>query len=163
MKPGTKPRPDHLKAVDGVEERYRNHDEPKPEPTPEEQLIAPPRGLGAGPSKVWRRLAPDLVKKKMLTAWDVDMFTAFCVAVAQYDDARKQVARNGITDMGSQGQLIVSPYLRAQNMLLEQIVKLGSRFGLSPADRASISLVVAVGDSTNDGTPRPQGPERLLS
>jgi P27 family predicted phage terminase small subunit len=159
---GPKPRPDHLKAVAGVEDRYRNHDEPKPAaPAPGVDLTKPPTGLGAKAAAVWRKLAPDLVERKVLTAWDIEAFAAYCIVVSQFHEARKAVAKYGITDLGSQGQRIVSPYLRAQSLLLEAELKLAGRFGLTPGDRAGLVIPQAPGGQ--NGQPAPAGPERLLS
>jgi|SRR5271167_2419551 len=136
---------------------YLNPDEPVPAADPELDLTKPPRGIGAGAARVWRRLAPDLVDKGCLTAWDVDLFGAFCVSVAQYSEARQLVAKRGATGVGSQDQPVVSPYLRVQAMALAAMLKLSARFGLTPADRAG--LVVSPPGVPATGF----GPERLLT
>lgn len=148
--------PNHLKLLRGSEPRYLNPGEPIPA-VAEDDLTQPPRGLGAKPSAVWRRLAPDLIDKGCLTPWDVDLFGAFCVSVAQYHELRRLVQRHGVTAPGSQEQLVVSPHFRAQGVALDAMLKLAARFGLSPADRAGL-VTMAVrrpGD--------PLGPERLLT
>ncbi|MGW0824465.1 P27 family phage terminase small subunit [Streptomyces sp. NPDC002845] len=33
---------------------------------------------------VWRRLVPDLIRKRVLTPWDVEAFAVFCDAVTGY-------------------------------------------------------------------------------
>lgn len=162
-KPGPKARPDHLKAVAGVEERYRNRNEPQPAAPTEIDLKVPPRGLGAAASKVWRRLAPDLVDKRVLTVWDMDAFVAYCIAAAQYDAARKLVQRQGMTAVGSQGQLVVSPNYRVQTAALGQLLQLASRFGLTPGDRASIEVAPPLQGGGGPAGPTNLGPERLLS
>jgi P27 family predicted phage terminase small subunit len=96
------------------------------------------------------------VDKGCLTAWDVDLFAAFCVSVAQYNELRRLVQKHGVIGPGSQDQPVVSPYLRAQGMALEAMLKLSARFGLSPADRAG--LVVAPPGDVPD-----LGPARLLT
>ncbi len=35
--------------------------------------------------KVWDGLAPNLVERRVLTAWDVDLFGAFCAVVVHLD------------------------------------------------------------------------------
>jgi P27 family predicted phage terminase small subunit len=167
-KRGPLPRPDHLKAVAGAEERERNRSEPQPGAAVGVDLTQAPRGLGAKPSAVWRRLAPDLVAKRMLTPWDVDMFAAYCIAVVQFNEAKRHVMSRdgGMVTIGSQKQQVVSPYFRAQMIALEAMNKMGAKFGLSPGDRANISLIADTIYNPSGAGPQgqqPQGPERLLS
>lgn len=162
---GRKSVPTHLKVLKGDEERRINRDEPIPAATEGVNLKAPPRGIGAKAAAVWRQLAPDMVDKHVLTEWDVHLFEAFCVAVADYRELRAKRRQHSkdsyqhdpFTGVGSQGQLVKSPYWSAQNDVLKQMMALATRFGLSPADRAG--LVVDTGAS---GTPQ-AGAERLLS
>lgn len=167
-KRGPTSRPDHLKAIAGVEERYRNRDEPIPANVAGVDLKRPPRGIGARAARVWRQLAPDLVDKKILTEWDVPMFTAVCRVVAHIEVLEGKVAKppadycpvDGYTGVGSQKQLVKSPYWSALMDAYSQLAKLGSRFGLSPGDRAN--LVEGVMPGAAGGRPV-LGPERLLS
>lgn len=52
------------------------------EPIPGAGRIAPPSPLPDDAQAVWDRLGPDLIAKRVLTTWDVDMFSVFCHAVA---------------------------------------------------------------------------------
>lgn len=149
---GTKPAPNHMKLVAGAEERYLNRDEPVPGGLADP--LAPPAGLPDSAVVVWRRLAPDLVDKKVLTAWDVDLFAAYCLAKAQYDDCRELMGSD-YTVTGSMGQLVKSPYWTEMNEALTQMLKLSMRFGLTPADRAGLSI------GAGDEAPKAGG-ERLI-
>jgi len=164
---GRTPTPTHMKIVRGDEERHINRDEPEPEPAALQgiDLKTPPRGLGAKAAAVWRRLAPDLVDKHVLTTWDVDLFAAFCDAVVEYQalksirnrHRRDTYQHDQFTGVGSQGQLVRSPYWSAQNEALERMMKLSARFGLSPSDRAGLT-VAPIRDTGGQ-----VGAERLLS
>lgn len=147
---GTKPAPNHIKLVQGTEERYLNRNEPVPSDRAD---IVPPKDLPEEAAAVWKRLAPDLVDKQVLTAWDVDQFAAYCVAVAQYNECRERMGDQYVVE-GSMGQMVKSPYWTQMNEALQQMLRLSSRFGLTPADRAGLTI--------GADEPPKAGGERLL-
>lgn len=152
MTRGRKPRPSHLKALEGVKEFRLN----RAEPIPAEGNVVPPVKLPPDAQAVWDRLAPDLIAKRVLSAWDVDLFCAYCREVAYYNRAAAEVAESGLTAPGSvKGTKVVSPAFRAMVAAEKMMASLGSRFGLTPADRATLKA---------DHDPAPtSGPGRLLS
>lgn len=156
-KRGPKPMPNHLKVLRGDREQNLNRDEPIPTPAaPGVDLTKPPRGIGRGPAAVWRRLAPDLVDKGMLTPWDVDLFGAYCDAVANYEAVRRQLRESGVTTPGSvPGTSVKHPLWRVQADCLATMLRIGAKFGMSPADRADVKPF-------DPAAPRRLGPERLL-
>lgn len=155
---GPKPRPDHLKAIAGVEERYRNRAEPTPAGADELiDLKVPPRGLGAPAARVWRRLAPDLVDKHMLTAWDVDLFAVFCRAKATHDQLWKAMGADVVVPGSVPTTMVKSAHWRAVLDCVDVMLRLSARFGFTPGDRASLAVVGGVGGSVQLGA------ERLLS
>lgn len=133
---GPKSRPNHLKALEGVREDRINRDEP----IPTEDRVAPPRDMSDEAWAVWHRLAPDLTAKNVLTAWDVDAFSAFCEWVAVYQRAASEVRDYGIVARGSQDQRVIAPALKVMAEATTQMRSLGSRFGLTPADRAELKV-----------------------
>lgn len=145
---GPKPRPNHLKAVAGVEERYLN----RKEAIPSEAAIVPAAISDRGRA-VWDRLAPDLIDKKMLTAWDVDSFVVFCEAVATYHHNRELMG-DQYTARGSAGGVIKSPHWQIMRDCAAVIAQFSSRFGMTPGDRAGLK-------TSSDETPQ-GGSERLL-
>ncbi|MFF4548601.1 phage terminase small subunit P27 family [Streptomyces sp. NPDC001406] len=119
------------------------------EPVPDEGDIQPPAWLaeleaeaepGTGSALgVWRRLAPDLIRKRVLTAWDVEAFAVFCDAVVGHRRAALEVARSGLTVAGARG-VVKNPALTALKDYAEILSRYGARFGLTPSDRASLSI-----------------------
>jgi P27 family predicted phage terminase small subunit len=148
---GRRSRPTHLKVLSGERESRIN----RGEPTPAEAAIAPPAELGDAARKIWQRLAPDLEDKGCLTSWDVDMFAAFCQAVATYYECLERMGTNP-TVPGSTKNEVPSPYWRIMRDCIETMTRIGGRFGLTPSDRAGIDVA-----ETAD---KPKcGPERLLT
>jgi hypothetical protein len=58
------------------------------EPLPTDTEVSQPVELSPAAQRVWDRLAPDLIDKRCLTSWDVDLFAVFCDAVATYWECR---------------------------------------------------------------------------
>lgn len=148
---GRSPRPTHLKALEGVWEGRLNRDEA----IPEEARIVPPVTLPDDAQAVWDRLAPDMIAKKVLTAWDVDAFAEFCRSVALYNRAATRVEMDALVSEGYNGNPVVNPAIRVMKTAHEMMRATGQRFGLTPGDRAALKV-------DQGGAPK-SGSERLLS
>jgi P27 family predicted phage terminase small subunit len=142
--------PTHLKVLRGDRESRIN----RKAPTPTAETVRPPIALSSGAREVWDRLAPDLVEKKVLTAWDADLFVVFCEATARFYECSKHLDAELVAE-GSTGSPIKSPYWQILRDCEAMMSRVGGRFGLTPADRSALSI-------------RPQGApelggERLLN
>lgn len=150
-------RPNHLKIAEGAEEARINRNEPIPA---EVVSLAPPVTLSEAEQQVWDRLAPDLVAKKVMTAWDFDAFVTVCRALALREDCwRKMNDRKdpeyGLTAQGSAGGIIPNPLFRIMARCNDDLARFGSKFGMTPSDRAALKIEPEAGPSA--------GAERLLS
>jgi len=114
----------------------------------------PPVELEPDARAVWDRLAPDLISKRVLTAWDVDGFGAYCRSVALFNRAATEVESEGASTERPYKGLVPSPAFRAMVAAEKMMTSIGSRFGLSPTDRARIQI-----DSSGPKT----GAERYLT
>ena len=149
---GPKPRPTHLKVIQGERESRINRDEP----IPSEGEVRRPEGMSEPAIAVWDELADDLIDKGCLTPWDVYLFEAFCEAVAAYRENRDLLRQNGYTARGSHGGVIKSPHHQIMKDCQTTMAQIGSRFGFTPGDRANLEIKGA-----DDGPAN--GAERLLS
>lgn len=147
---GPKAAPNHLKVLKGTEERYLNREEA----IPTETDIVPPEGMSQGALELWAKLSPDMIDKKVLTFWDVEMFAAFCDAVATYHEC-KALMGTKYMENGAAGGVIKSPYWQIMRDCLGVMKQYSGLFGLSPGDRAN--LVIGAEDHTPSG-----GAERIL-
>jgi P27 family predicted phage terminase small subunit len=150
-KRGYSARPSHLKALEGCREDRLNREEP----VPERGAIVPPMELEPEARAVWDRLAPDLIAKRVLTAWDVDAFAAFCRSAALYDRAASEAAGAPLVVPGSHGGCVQNPVFRVLAAAASDMRAFGQRFGLTPGDRASLKV-------SDDGGSQ-AGAARLLS
>lgn len=127
MDAGRPRKPRHLAALHG-DKASRINDQ---EPTPDADLeVAPPYELRPKVRAVWDRLAPDRIRLKVLTAWDVDAFAAFCEAIV--------LAQQGALEAG--GEAIPgapSPMSRFKDAI-NLCSTLGGRFGWTPSDRQKL-------------------------
>jgi P27 family predicted phage terminase small subunit len=154
---GNNRRPNHLKVLEGAEEARINRHEPIPAAV---DSLAPPVKLSDSEQAVWDRLVPDLVAKKVMTAWDSDAFVSVCRAVALREECWRRMhdpadPDYGLTAQGSAGGVIPNPLFRILARCNDDLARFGSRFGLTPADRAALKIEPDEGPSA--------GAERLLS
>lgn len=142
---GRPAKPTNLKLLDGDRPDRINRSEPIPA---EVDLTVPPSFLSEGGRELWLDLAPDRVKQKVLTAWDVDAFATFCEALAML---RKVSADASVLELAKPGQESMMSKFR---QLVAICSTLGGRFGWTPADRQKL----VIGNEAD----RAQGAERLL-
>lgn len=153
---GTKSAPTHLKVLRGDRESRINREEP----TPTEGQVTAPEGMTLEAREIWDELAPDLMDKGLLTPWDTYLFEAFCESTANYRECRELLHKSHspfgkYVEKGAAGGIIKSPYHQMMRDHIETMAKLGSRFGLTPSDRANLRMDQADGPNL--------GAERLLA
>lgn len=143
-KRGFKGQPASLKILNGDRPDRINFNEP----VPADGATTPPSwitdldsdGEHESALGVWRRLAPDLERKGVLTPWDVDSFAVFCDAVVRHRDATRAVETHGILILGQKGNEVRNPAIQVARDYADLMVKVGSRFGLTPGDRADLKI-----------------------
>lgn len=154
-KRGIPPAPTALKVLHGVKPSRINSNEPKPDAAE----VAPPRELDPRAQAIWDRLAPDMIRKGVLTAWDVDSFATFCSMVVVNQDAVADVEKNGtncttVVRELSNGEVIYelrkNPAWQVARESATLIVTLGGRFGLNPSDRSQLTMGEASRDADDD-------------
>lgn len=154
-KRGIPPAPTALKVLRGDKPSRINSNEPKPD----QGVVVSPRPLGSREQEIWDRLAPDMIRKGVLTAWDVDSFAAFCQMVIVNADAAADVQENGtscttlvreLSDGTMLYELRKNPAWQVMRESAAAIVTLGGRFGLNPSDRSQLSLGKADADADDD-------------
>lgn len=133
-------KPTTLKILHGDREDRIN----RAEPVPGSGEVVPPFELSEGALLVWDRLAPDRIRRGVLTAWDVDAFALFCETVAV---AQSKVAPAHQPWEPRPGTASPLSELRSA---IAMVSSLGSRFGWTPADRAKLVTGEARRDPSED-------------
>jgi P27 family predicted phage terminase small subunit len=122
--------------------------------------MKPSRWLDATAKTEWRRLAPELVRLGLLTVLDVAKFEAYCRWYSRWRRYEGQLTalwrrRDGELSKAKSGYVQQHPLVAMARSAAEMMNRFGSQFGLSGADRASISLPL---DPTAPQHDRPNDP-----
>lgn len=113
-----------------------NRNEPK---APVAEPVAVPEYLDTDARAVWHRLAPSLIARGVLTAWDADLFGAYCTAVVHHRRAARLVNETAVALKTADG-VVKHPAMQIVRDQAQLMTTIGGRFGLTPSDRSSISL-----------------------
>lgn len=133
---GRKPKPTaRKKAAGNPGKRALNDDEP------DFGLVTnidAPEWITGEARDMWQRVAPPLLKQKVLQVTDLHNVEAFCMAYGIWRAAAVDVAKNGTVVAGATGGPIKNPALTALNEAAKQMVTFGSMLGLDPASRSRL-------------------------
>lgn len=152
---GPAKRPTKIAILHGERKDRLNANEPKPDLGE----VVPPEWLGAPAVEVWNELAADLKRKGVLTPWDVEAYGRYCDVVVRWRKASAELAEHGEvveqTVFGKNGEptgtrLAKSPWTMVLREADSQLQRYAARFGLTPSDRANLSLGEGSQDEDDD-------------
>src|ERR1700686_2310934 len=99
-------------------------------------IVAPPAWLSKHAKSEWRRVMPELIKRRILTQADFGSLESYCVATGRVRDIEK-LLRNGI-----------DPKLfRMQDQAIKTARQLAAELGLTPVSRSRPSIRDDLGDN----------------
>lgn len=138
MRPGRKPKPTHIKLVEGRPgHRALNQDEPQPDAV--DEGLKPPAWLSGEARTKWEEDFPLLVRNGMITDVDVNAFARYCQAYGRMIVAESMVAKQGEVLIAPSGFPVQNPYLAVANKAAEQMHKAETEFGMTPSSRSRVS------------------------
>ena len=130
-----KRQPTALKILKGETRTERlNKNEPRPSPI----MPDPPEYLTGKALGVWNDVGPKLERLGILTEIDGMAFTALCIEWAEYIKLRTMEGESVQTFESGAKQ--VAPEISISHKCLTQLLKLFGAFGLTPSDRARLSI-----------------------
>src|SRR3990167_6403207 len=130
---GRPPKPTALKLLQGNPGKRRlNANEPAPPPASTE----PPDWLDELARAFWDEHAPPLIRRGLLTTWDVPMFATAC---SEHSLWVRYTVRINKHPFGKAAK----DWSRLRNMALANRDRTLSKFGMSPSDRARLGAVGA--------------------
>lgn len=145
MTRGRKPKPAHLKLVEGNPGKRALKQEVQPDSG---DLPEPPAFLSADAQAEWRRVSLELHRLGMLTMLDVSTLGAYCQAFGRWIQAERAIAKmaekdqltGGLMIKTSNGNAIQNPLVGTANKAASDMVRYASEFGLTPAARARLAI-----------------------
>ncbi len=138
MKPGPRPKPTHLKLLEGNPGGRRL---PTNEPKPPPSRPRAPDGMSDRSRKVWNYLTPRLDDVGLLTQIDRYTLRAGCDVVAKYEEAIEMLDRTGLLIKGARsGEPVRNPLAIVHHQSWAEMVQFSAMFGLSPADRSRLAV-----------------------
>lgn len=87
----------------------------------------------------WKRVAPILVERKVLTEADLPILESYCVAVGMVHEAQTEISRDGITTSTAHG-VKRHPSVGIQITAMNQCRLLANELGLTPVSRSRPAL-----------------------
>jgi P27 family predicted phage terminase small subunit len=135
-KRGPHPAPTALKRARGVRSDRINASEP----VPGGRVPSCPSHLSPEAQRLWRRLAPDLYRKGVLTIWDVELLAFFCDLVDQTWRARELLGP-GLLVTGRGETLVTNPAWRIYRDGIAEARGLAQEFGLTPSARSALRVL----------------------
>jgi len=137
MGKGRKPTPTNILKIRGS---WRAKTRPN-EPTPEVTKVEAPEFLGAREREIFDKMAEKLFDLGVLTEIDAGALTRYATILVRWMDAARQMAEGVAThiaikdDEGKVKSFMPTPPYMVFNKSNEQLMKLESEFGLTPAAR----------------------------
>jgi len=153
MAAGRKPKPTHLKLLEG---NAGNRPLNKSEPVPVGDLTDPPEWLSADQKASWR-YALDHAPHGLLKKIDSSLLVVWVVAESYHREAAEAIQREGMlaaatTNAGAEYQ---SAYMGIVNKQALIMMKAASEMGFSPTSRSRITLEPGKGNAfANNGRRR---------
>ena len=142
---GARPKPSEIKKLEGNpgKREISNH----PVYSLSDESKKPPPYLGSYGKKEWKRILPLLEKNRLMTDADYIMLAGYCQSGDTWINAEKMKRTYGFTDTTDKGNIVQRPEVGIANTALQNILKFGREFGLSPSSRAALSVEAAENSS----------------
>lgn len=109
-----------------------------------------PEGLGEVAARNWQTIAPMLGRLNITAETDQLSLQMLCEAIEDYIEARNVVLEQGITTVGSQGNIIMHPAVRVRESTFARVLKMCQEFGMTPSARTNVKA--APGEEEEDDT-----------
>ncbi len=140
MTRGRKPKPTHLKLIEGNPGTRPIRTGPE---RPITTMPEPPDHLNADARTEWDRVAHGLHALRLLETVDRAALAAYCTAYARWVQAERAIAEMGKRDMltgglmikTSNGNAIQNPLVGTANKAASDMVRYAAEFGMTPSAR----------------------------
>lgn len=135
---GPRSKPNELKKLEGNPGKRKINNTPKYELS--EKTRTPPSYLGTYGKKEWKRILPLIEKNNLMTDADYITLAGYCQSVDTWILAEQKKRSEGLISITDKGNEIQHPAVGIANTALQNILKFGREFGLSPSSRSALSV-----------------------
>lgn len=154
MSTGRRPKPTALKVLQGNPGK-RKLSKTEPQPRTTTRPPPPPSILSPRAATEWRRIATELHRLGLLTILDRAALAAYCAAYGRWADAEVKIAELGaVLTTKKTKTMCHNPWRTIADKAMEQMLKIGIEFGLTPSSRVRLGT----GTPRSDDTPAPSDP-----
>jgi P27 family predicted phage terminase small subunit len=108
-------------------------------------ISGPPSWLSKHAKAEWRRVKPDLTKRRILTSADLGSLESYCIAIGQVREMERLIGKDGHVVETTRG-LRAHPAVRIQSDAMTRARLLAAELGLTPVSRSR----PAIRDDEND-------------
>lgn len=145
MPRGRKPKPTHLKLIEGNRGRRSLN---AGEPEYDLSNIMPPSELDDQAKVEWGRVAHQLLAQGVLTDVDRATLAGYCACYSTFITAEKALAKmsasggklGGMVVMTARGGVTKNPLIRIRQQSMELMLKLASEMGMTPTARTRLGI-----------------------
>lgn len=126
--------------------------------------MAAPKHLTAADKKIWNRIAPDLVRAKILRETDRELFALLVDALRDFYEATKHIKANGLTYESSSPHtarmLRINPVYLVKDRSRREAIRIMQMCGMSPVSRTAVFAHLAreAGGQVRDELPANAAP-----
>lgn len=96
----------------------------------------------------WRRVVPDLVARRILTADNLSLLESYCLAIGMVRLATDTIATEGCTIVNGKGGIQRHPAVGTLKEFMAESRRLAAELGLTPTSRNKIG--VTAGEESDD-------------
>ena len=134
---GRNKKPTNLHIIQGTDRADRRN---KKEAAVNLEIPDPPDHLLKYALVEWGRITPQLYSLGLLSQIDRSAIAIYCQAYARWKDAEEQLAKTSMIIKTQSGNFIQNPLVGIANKAMEHMRKSLGLFGMSPADRAKVTI-----------------------
>jgi P27 family predicted phage terminase small subunit len=134
---GRKPKPTLMKALEGNPgHRPLNTKEPRPKSA----VPTCPNHLKGVARQEWTRVTRELHALGILALVDRSALAAYCTAYKDYVRAENTLKKEGEVLVSDKGVAYQNPWMRIKKQSMDQMVRFGAEFGMTPSSRARVKV-----------------------
>lgn len=140
MKPGPTPKPTAVKKLAGNPGK-RKLNQAEPQFNVPGRMLHAPDYLNEDGQQIWRELGGMLLKAGLFTTVDKYALGMFCASAARWMEAERVLRiENAVISSPLTGAQYQNPWLGIGNRAWDQMRRMFSEFGLTPAERSRLTV-----------------------